>query len=264
MQFSEQWLRAFVDPKVGVTEIAERLTMAGLEVESVEPVAPAFARVVVGHVLSVERHPNADKLSVCTVDAGTGTDLSIVCGAPNVVAGMRAPCALEGAELPGGLRIKPTRMREVESQGMLCSGRELGMSEDHSGLLALPADAPVGGDVREVLQLDDRRLTIKLTPNRGDCLSIAGIAREVAALTGASLRMPSFAPVAATIDDRLPVKVSSAAASGPSPRWSTSRTTSCWNSAGRRTCSISPRSRAASRCAGDNPASRCNCSTGRP
>lgn len=207
MQFSEQWLRAFVDPPADADEIAHRLTMAGLEVEAVEPVAPAFANVVVGHVSTVDRHPNADKLSVCTVDAGTGTNLSIVCGAPNVVAGMRAPCALEGAELPGGLRIKPTRMRGVESQGMLCSARELGMSDDHTGLLALPADAPIGSDVRDVLQLDDRRLTIKLTPNRGDCLSIAGVAREVAALTGAPMRMPSFAPVAATIDDRLPVKV---------------------------------------------------------
>ena len=207
MQFSEQWLRAFVDPPVTANEVAARLTMAGLEVESVDPVAPAFAKVVVGHVLTVERHPNADKLTVCTVDAGTGANLSIVCGAPNVVAEMRAPCALEGAELPGGLRIKPTRMRGVESQGMLCSARELGMSDDHTGLLALPADASVGADVRKVLQLDDRRFTIKLTPNRGDCLSVVGVAREVTALTGAPLRMPSFAPVAATIADRLTVKV---------------------------------------------------------
>jgi len=207
MDFSEQWLRAFVDPPLTADAIAERLTMAGLEVEGVAPVAPPFSKVVVGHVLAVERHPNADKLSVCAVDAGTGTPLSIVCGAPNVVAGMRAPCALEGAELPGGPRIKPTRMRGVESQGMLCSARELGMSDDHSGLLALPADAPIGADVRETLRLDDRRFTIKLTPNRGDCLSVAGVAREVSALTGAPMRWPSFAPVPPTSTDRLPVKV---------------------------------------------------------
>jgi len=207
MDVSENWLRAFVDPPLPAQAIAEKLTMAGLEVEDVQPAAPPFSRVVVGHVLAVERHPNADKLTVCTVDAGTGTRLSIVCGAPNVVAGMRAPCALEGAELPGGLRIKPTRMRGVESQGMLCSARELGMSDDHSGLLVLPADAPIGQDVRAVLHLDDRRFTIKLTPNRGDCLSVAGVAREVAALTGAPLRLPSFDPIPATIGDRLPVKV---------------------------------------------------------
>ena len=207
MDFSEQWLRAFVDPPISADEIAAKLTMAGLEVEAVQPVAPPFSRVVVGEVLAVERHPNADKLTVCVVDVGGGNRLSIVCGAPNVVAGMRAPCALDGAELPGDLRIKPTRMRGVESQGMLCSARELGMSDDHTGLLALPADTPLGADVRAVLQLDDRRFTIKLTPNRGDCLSVAGIAREVAALTEAPIRFPSFAPVPATISERLPVKV---------------------------------------------------------
>jgi phenylalanyl-tRNA synthetase beta chain len=207
MDLSEQWLRAFVDPPLSAQEIADKLTMAGLEVEGVNPVAPPFSRVVVGHVVAVERHPNADKLTVCKVDVGTGASLSIVCGAPNVVAGMRAPCALEGAELPGGMRIKPTRMRGVESQGMLCSARELGMSDDHTGLLALPSDAPIGHDVRAILHLDDRRFTIKLTPNRGDCLSVIGVAREVAALTGAPLRLPSFHPVAATSSDRLPIKV---------------------------------------------------------
>jgi phenylalanyl-tRNA synthetase beta chain len=207
VDLSEEWLRAFVDPRSSADDIAEKLTMAGLEVESVQPVAPPFSKVVVGHVLAVERHPNADKLSLCKVDAGTGAPLAIVCGAPNVVAGMRAPLALEGAELPGGLRIKVTKMRGAESQGMLCSARELGMSDDHSGLLALPTDAPVGRDVREVLQLDDRRLTIKLTPNRGDCLSVGGIAREVAALTGSPLRWPNFDPVASTIPDRLKINV---------------------------------------------------------
>jgi len=210
VDLSEEWLRAFVNPSLTADEIAAKLTMAGLEVEAVHPVAPPFSKVVVGHVLTVERHPNADKLSVCKVDAGIGTTLAIVCGAPNVVAGMRAPCALEGAQLPGGVQIKPTRMRGVESQGMLCSARELGMSDDHSGLLALPADAVVGRDVREVLQLDDRRLTIKLTPNRGDCLSVGGIAREVAALTGAPLCWPSFTPVPVTITEHLSVNVRAA------------------------------------------------------
>lgn len=207
MQFSEQWLRAYVNPPIGADELAERLTMAGLEVEENEPVAPPFSGVVVAQVLAVERHPNADKLTVCRVDAGTGEALNIVCGAPNVVAGMRTPCALEGAVLPRDFRIKRTKMRGVESQGMLCSARELGLSDDHSGLLALAADAPIGRDVREVLALDDRRFTIKLTPNRGDCLSVLGIAREVAAITETPLAAPVFAKVAPTIDERLPVKV---------------------------------------------------------
>ncbi len=207
MQFSEQWLRAYVNPPIGSDELAERLTMAGLEVEENVPVAPPFAGVLVAQVLAVDRHPNADKLTVCRVDAGTGETLSIVCGAPNVAVGMRVPCALDGAVLPGEFHIKRTKVRGVESQGMLCSARELGLSEDHSGLLALPADAPIGGDLRKFLSLDDRRFTIKLTPNRGDCLSVLGIAREVAAITGAPLALPSFAPVAATITERLPVQV---------------------------------------------------------
>jgi phenylalanyl-tRNA synthetase beta chain len=207
MQFSEQWLRAYVNPPIGSDELAERLTMAGLEVEGNEPVAPSFSGVVVAQVLAVERHPNADKLTVCRVDAGTGEPLTIVCGAPNVAAGMRVPCALAGAVLPGDLRIKPAKMRGVESQGMLCSARELGLSDDHGGLLALSADAPIGHDVREVLALDDRKFTIKLTPNRGDCLSVIGVAREAAAITGAPLVLPTFAPMPVTIDERLPVEV---------------------------------------------------------
>lgn len=207
MQFSEQWLRAYVNPALGAAELADALTMAGLEVEQVEPVAPPFSGVVVAQVLAVERHPNADKLTVCRVDAGTGEVLHIVCGAPNVAAGMRVPCALPGAVLPGDVRIGRVKMRGIESHGMLCSARELGLSDDHSGLLALPANAPVGRDVREVLALDDRRFTIKLTPNRGDCLSVIGVAREVAAITGAPLALPAFEPVPATSGERLPVVV---------------------------------------------------------
>jgi phenylalanyl-tRNA synthetase beta chain len=207
MQFSEQWLRAYVDPPIGSDELAHRLTMAGLEVEANEPVAPAFSNVVVARVLSVAKHPAADKLTVCQVDAGSGRTLSIVCGAPNVTAGIRVPCALPGAVLPGDFRIKATTMRGVESQGMLCSARELGLSDDHSGLMILATDAPIGRDVREHLQLDDRKFTIKLTPNRGDCLSVVGVAREVAAITGAPLRLPGVEPVKPTIDERLRVKI---------------------------------------------------------
>lgn len=210
MQFSEQWLRAYVNPPIGSDELAARLTMSGLEVEEAAPIAPPFSGVVVAHVRSVSRHPNADKLTVCEVDDGSGTLRQIVCGAPNVAAGIRVPCARIGAVLPGDFRIKEARMRGVESQGMLCSARELGLSEDHSGLLVLPDDAPVGADIRDFLSLDDRRFTIKLTPNRGDCLSLAGVAREVAAITGAPLCLPRIEPVAATTDDRLQVNVRAA------------------------------------------------------
>jgi phenylalanyl-tRNA synthetase beta chain len=197
MQFPESWLRAYADPPLGSEALADALTMAGLEVEDSVPAAPPFAGVVVARVIDVARHPDADKLTVCRVDAGTGAELKIVCGAPNVAAGIRVPCALVGAELPGGFAIKEAKMRGVVSQGMLCSARELGLSEDHEGLLILPADAPVGGDLRQYLLLDERKITIKLTPNRGDCLSVFGVAREVAAITGAPLRAPSFGPVPA-------------------------------------------------------------------
>jgi len=207
MQFSEQWLRTYVNPPISSEELASRLTMAGLEVEANEPVAPPFSKVVIGRVRSVARHPNADKLTVCEVDAGTGALLSIVCGAPNVAPGICVPCALMGAVLPGDFRIKATTVRGVESQGMLCSARELGLSEDHSGLMILAADAPVGGDVREYLALEDRKLTIKLTPNRGDCLSVIGVAREVAAITGAPLALPGCEAIRPTFDECLPVRI---------------------------------------------------------
>jgi phenylalanyl-tRNA synthetase beta chain len=210
MQFPETWLRSFANPPIGSDELAHRLTMGGLEVEESVPVAPPFAGVVVARVQGVARHPNADKLTVCQVDAGGPAPLTIVCGAPNVAPGMKTPCALADAVLPGDLRIKRTTMRGVESQGMLCSARELGLSDDHAGLLVLHPGAPIGADVRDVLQLDDRKLTIKLTPNRADCLSVLGVARELAALTGAPLVAPVFPPVAAEIPDRLPVRVEAA------------------------------------------------------
>ncbi len=207
MQFSERWLRTMVDPTLTTDALTHLLTMSGLEVEGCDPVAPPFTKVVVGRVLAVAKHPNADRLSLCTVDTGGGTPLDIVCGAPNVRAGMKAPVALVGAELPGGLAIKRAAVRGVESNGMLCSARELGLSEDHSGLLALADDAPVGRDFRVYAALDDRVITIKLTPNRADCLSVLGVAREVAALTGATLTAPTFAPVPARAVNTLPVRI---------------------------------------------------------
>ncbi|MGB0128567.1 MAG: phenylalanine--tRNA ligase subunit beta [Rhodocyclaceae bacterium] len=208
MQFSESWLRAFINPPLSSAELAHLLTMAGLEVEALDPVAPPFSGVVVAEVVQVEKHPNADKLKLCRVQAGEGGPLTIVCGAPNVAAGLKVPCALVGAALPG-LTIRAAKVRGIESFGMLCSARELGLSEDHGGLLVLPADAPVGADIRTYLDLDDKRFTLKLTPNRSDCLGIVGVAREVAALTGAPLNLP--APYAAPVTAALQLPVSIAA-----------------------------------------------------
>lgn len=207
MRFSEKWLREWVDPPVSTAELAAQLTMAGLEVDSVESAAPPFAAVVVGEVVAVAPHPNADKLRVCHVQTGTGEPLQIICGALNVYAGMKTPTALVGAELPGGLKIKKAKLRGVESYGMLCSARELGLSEDQQGLLELPSDAPPGADLREYLSLDDAIIEVDLTPNRGDCLGIAGIAREVGALTGCSVEGPDIYPVEEGTGDQCPVQV---------------------------------------------------------
>ena len=206
MLIPESWLRALVDPSLDTQALAHLLTMSGLEVESCTPVAPPFTGIVVGEVLSVAKHPDADKLVLCSVSIGKGDPLQIVCGAPNVRAGMKAPLAVIGARL-SGLDIKAATMRGVESQGMLCSARELGMSEDHSGLLELPAAAPVGGDVRDLLQLDDNVFEIKLTPNKADCLSVLGVAREVSALTRTKLTAPDVKAVAAKSDARLAFKI---------------------------------------------------------
>jgi len=211
MKFSEHWLRSFVDPGISTAELARVLTMAGIEVESVEPVAPPFDKVIVGRVVEVGKHPNADRLSVCKVDVGASAPLSIVCGAPNVAAGMKAPVALVGARLPG-IQIGATTVRGVESNGMLCSARELGLSEDHGGLIALPEDAPVGADVRKALDLDDKLITLKLTPNRGDCLSLRGIAREVSILTGAPLRLPPVGAAKVTLRDKRAIRLQDPAA----------------------------------------------------
>ena len=184
MRFSEAWLRDYVNPPISTDQLVAQLTMAGLEVDSVEPAAGAFQGVVVGEVVEVAPHPQADRLRVCRVAAGKASPLNIVCGAPNVHAGMKAPLAIEGAMLPGGLRIRLSELRGVRSEGMLCSAKELGIDDSQGGLLELPADAPVGQDLREYLQLDDLSIEVDLTPNRADCLSVEGIAREVALLNG--------------------------------------------------------------------------------
>jgi len=213
MQFPESWLREFCNPPLTTRQLAETLTMGGLEVEDLRPAAPPFTRVVVGEIKEAVQHPDADRLRVCKVDTGEGALLNIVCGAPNARAGIKIPCALVGAELPPGadgkpFLIKQSKLRGVESQGMLCSARELHLSEDHGGLLELPADAPVGKDVREVLELDDTLFTLKLTPNLAHALSVYGVARELSALTGAPLKQPKFEPVKPAHDARLKVKVS--------------------------------------------------------
>ncbi len=207
MKFSESWLRTFVDPKLSGAEFSHLLTMAGLEVEEEDTVAPPFNDVIVAQVLEVVKHPDADRLNVCKVDIGAAAPQQIVCGAPNVAAGLKVPCALPGAKLPGDFTIKVAKVRGVESSGMLCSAKELGIAEDASGLLVLPADAPVGQGIREYLDLDDRLLTLKLTPNRADCLSLTGIAREVAALTGAPARYPEVGEAPVTIETRRDIRL---------------------------------------------------------
>ncbi|QSA95668.1 phenylalanine--tRNA ligase subunit beta [Methylococcus sp. EFPC2] len=207
MRFSEAWLRTYVHPPVTTEQLVAQLTMAGLEVDAVEPVAGEFRGVVVGHVLEVEPHPQADRLRVCQVAAGGEAPLTIVCGAPNVTVGMKAPLAVEGAVLPGGMKIGKSKLRGVESFGMLCSARELGLEEGQGGLLALPSDAPVGADLRAYLQLDDVSLEVDLTPNRADCLSVEGVAREVALLNGIDLPAPDQPSSPVSIDATFPVRV---------------------------------------------------------
>lgn len=208
MRVSEAWLREWVDPKVDTQTLAEQLTMAGLEVDSVEPAAPLFSGVVVGQVRSVEPHPDADKLRVCNVDVGQGDPLSIVCGASNVAAGMRVPVATVGGVLPGDFRIKRAKLRGVESLGMICSASELGLAESSDGIMPLPEDAPVGADIRDYLQLDDACIEVDLTPNRGDCLSVAGLAREVGVINQVGLNLPDVPTVPPAHDEVFPVRLS--------------------------------------------------------
>ncbi|BBP64348.1 phenylalanine--tRNA ligase beta subunit [Pseudomonas sp. Cab53] len=206
MKFSEQWLRGWVSPQVSRDELVARLSMAGLEVDSVTPVAGAFSGVVVGEVLSTEQHPDADKLRVCQVSNGAET-FQVVCGAPNVRPGLKIPFAMIGAELPGDFKIKKAKLRGVESNGMLCSQAELQIGEGNDGLMELAADAPVGQDIREYLSLDDASIEVDLTPNRGDCLSLAGLAREVGALYATAVTRPVVAPVPAVHDEVRSVEV---------------------------------------------------------
>ncbi len=211
MRFSEAWLREHADPKVPTQRLVEQLTMAGLEVGSVAWAAPKFSGVVVGEVIAVAPHPRADKLRVCRVSVGAGEVLQIVCGAPNVYQGMKAPLAMIGAELPGGLKIKQSKFLGVESFGMLCSTSELGLVESADGLWELPQDAPVGEDIRAYLKLDDAIIELDLTPNRADCLSVEGIAREVALLNRIDWRAVVAEPVTPTCDDVLPIRIAAEA-----------------------------------------------------
>ena len=204
MKFSESWLRKSVNPSISTEEMVAQVTMAGLEVESVETAAPSMSGVVVGEIISVEQHPDADKLRVCQVVGGEA-QTQVVCGAPNARVGIKVPFAVVGAKLPGDFKIKKAKLRGVESFGMLCSQTELQLGDDDSGLWELPVDAPVGADLSEYLDLNDNIIEVDLTPNRGDCLSIRGLAREVGVLNQQAVIQQSCAPVAATIADKVNV-----------------------------------------------------------
>ncbi|MCU7883260.1 MAG: phenylalanine--tRNA ligase subunit beta [Candidatus Thiodiazotropha sp. (ex Lucinoma annulata)] len=207
MKFSEAWLREWVDPSVTTLELADQLSMAGLEVDSVQSVAASFNGVVVGEVLAREQHPDADKLSVCSVTIGESEPLQIVCGASNVAQGMRVPVARVGAVLPGSFKIKKAKLRGVQSLGMICSASELGLAESSEGIMPLPNDAPLGRDIREYLGLEDQAIDVDLTPDRGDCLGLAGIAREVGVINRCPVTPPSIQAVTAVIDDRIEVSL---------------------------------------------------------
>ena len=210
MKFSENWLRTIIDPPISGAALADVLMMCGLDVDAVEAAAPPFSGVITAEVLELAKHPSADRLQVCRVNTGAQI-ITVVCGAPNVAVGMRVALATVGAKLPG-VEIRQAKVRGVESSGMLCSAKELGIAEDASGLMALPADTPLGVDVRTVLDLDDRLITIKPTPNRGDCLSMLGVAREVAAMTGAAMQAIPAAVVAEQISDRIGIALEAGAA----------------------------------------------------
>ncbi|WP_427838758.1 phenylalanine--tRNA ligase subunit beta [Actinobacillus pleuropneumoniae] len=207
MKFNESWLREWVNPAVSTEQLCDQITMLGLEVDDVEPVAGAFSGVVVGEVVECAQHPDADKLRVTKVNVGGDRLLDIVCGAPNCRQGLKVACATEGAVLPGDFKIKKTKLRGQPSEGMLCSYSELGIKEDHSGIIELPADAPIGKDFREYLDLNDVAIEISLTPNRADCLSIAGIAREVGVINRAEVKAPVILEVPATIADKVAVEL---------------------------------------------------------
>ncbi|MCF7966002.1 MAG: phenylalanine--tRNA ligase subunit beta [Methylobacter tundripaludum] len=216
MQISEAWLREYVNPAITTEQLVEQLTMAGLEVDSVTPAAAVFSGVVVGKVVAMEQHPDADRLRVCQVAVGEAEPLQIVCGASNVRVGLRIPAALIGAVLPGDFKIKKSKLRGVESFGMLCSEKELGLAADANGLMELAADAPVGVDIRDYLSLNDNIIEVDLTPNRADCLSVEGIAREVAVLNKMDWSATQVETAAISHSDTLTVSV---AATGACPRY---------------------------------------------
>ncbi len=211
MKISQNWLHEWVNPQVDIEAFCATITMAGLEVDSVEPAAAAFTKIVVARVASVEKHPDADRLNVCKVDTGSET-LQIVCGASNVREGLVVACATIGAVLPGDLKIKKSKLRGVESSGMLCSEKEMGLAEQADGLMELPEDAPIGTDIRDYMQLNDTVIDVDLTPNRSDCLSVAGVAREVATLYQCELNPVEIVEVSPSIDNTLDVSVSAAQA----------------------------------------------------
>ena len=237
MKFSEQWLREWVNPEVDSAGLAEQLTMAGLEVDGVEPAAGEFAEVVVARIEAVEQHPDADKLRVCQVNDGSDEMHQVVCGAPNAAVGLVAPFARIGAKLPGGMKIRRAKLRGVESFGMLCSARELGMGEEHDGLLPLPEDLVPGMDIVGALGLDDQIIDVDLTPNRADCLSVRGISRDIAAVNGIDVTAVEVNAVAATHDETYSVKlacdddcpryagrvIKGVDAARPTPLWMTER-----------------------------------------
>jgi len=207
MKIVESWLREWVDPDLDAKALEHQLTMLGLEVDGVDVEGGGLDGVVVAEVVVVDRHPDADRLSVCKVNAGGDDTIDVVCGAPNVRAGMKSPLAVPGVTLPNGIKLRKSKIRGVVSNGMLCSAVELGLGEESDGILALGDDAPVGMALTEYLGLPDTVFDLDLTPNRGDCFSVLGVARDVAALTGSPLKSPEVAPVAATIDDTVPVEI---------------------------------------------------------
>ncbi|MBP8006097.1 MAG: phenylalanine--tRNA ligase subunit beta, partial [Acinetobacter sp.] len=208
MKISENWLRTWVNPAIDSETLSDQLTMLGLEVDELASVAKPFTGVVVGEVLTVEQHPDADRLRVTTVNIGSDEPLQIVCGAPNVRVGMKVPVATIGAVLPGDFKIKKGKLRGVESQGMLCGASEIDLEDKIDGLLELPADASVGMNIREYLKLDDNVIDISITPNRGDCFSIRGIAREIAVINKLGVNQPAIQVIAASIADEKSVSIS--------------------------------------------------------
>jgi len=210
MLFSVNWLKKWVDVNLPVDELAGKLTASGLEVDTVEPVAAAFTDIVVAEIIACEAHPNADKLQICRIDSGGPEPAQVVCGAPNARAGIKIPLATVGATIGDDFKVRKAKLRGVESFGMACSARELGLSDDHSGLMELPQDAPLGADIRDYLQLDDYAIEVELTPNRADCLSVQGIAQDVSASCNASLTALQIEPVAASVTDSIKVTLEAA------------------------------------------------------